>query len=84
MFHTVEQNVIILVSHRLAYFVSVTKLHKGKENNIGFGRGWGVLKRSSSDGYKFLFLRGGYSTRNWNHCFVRPQLVKKYEGVAME
>ena len=39
MFHTVEQNVIILIGHRFVYFVCVTKLHKGKENNMGFGRG---------------------------------------------
>ena len=42
MVHTMEQNVIILISHRLAYLF-VSKLHKGKENNMGFGRGWGVL-----------------------------------------
>ena len=76
MFHTVEQNVIILMSHRLVYFVSfcVTKLHKGKEDSMGFGRGWGVLKRSISDRLQISFPQGRIFYKELESLLC-PQLV---------
>ena len=75
MFHSVEQNVIILISHRLAYLF-VSKLHKGKENNMGFGRGWGVLiKRSSSDRLQITFPHGRIFCKELESLLC-PQLVQ--------
>ena len=74
MFHTVEQNVIILISHRLAYLLGA-KLHKGKENNMGFGRRWEVLKRSSSDRLQIAFLQGRIFYKELESLLC-PQMVQ--------
>ena len=51
------------------------KLHKGKENNMGFGRGWGVLKRSSSDRLQIAFLQGRIFYKELESLLC-PQMVQ--------
>ena len=68
-------HIFVLISHRLVYFVCVTKLHKGKEDNMGFGRGWGVLECGRSTRLQIASSQGRIFYKELESLLC-PQLVQ--------
>ena len=70
MFHTVEQKFDHIDQPQVSLFVCVQTAQKAKKTIWGLGEDGESQNVAVVIGYKLLFLRGGYSTRNCNHCFV--------------